>query len=172
MVMATQNPLESYGTFPLPDAQVDRFFMRLSLGYMKREEEAKVLRGKPAAELLSQVTPAVTEEETAYVRSAYRDVRMSDDCMNYLLDIVEATREKTSPVTAVSVRGAKALYAASQVTALFAGRDYCIPEDIKYAAPYVLLHRIAAGADAREETAEKFMTNILSGVTVPLETKA
>lgn len=172
MVMATQNPLESYGTFPLPDAQVDRFFMRLSLGYMKREEEAKVLRGKPAAELLSQVTPAVTEQETAYVRSAYRDVRMSDDCMNYLLDIVEATREKTSPVTAVSVRGAKALYAASQVTALFAGRDYCIPEDIKYAAPYVLLHRIAAGADAREETAEKFMTNILSGVTVPLETKA
>lgn len=169
MVMATENPLESYGTFPLPDAQVDRFFMRLSLGYMTREQEAGVLRRKATSSILEDLSQAVTKEETDYVKEAYPQVRVSDDVMNYLLDIVEETRRDTTPVTPVSVRGSQALYAAAQVTALFAGRDYCIPEDVKYVTPYVLLHRISAGSGARMDTARQFLKNILGGVEVPLE---
>lgn len=169
MVMATENPLESYGTFPLPDAQIDRFFMRLSLGYMTRDQEAAVLRRRAARDIVGELDAVVTPEDTAYVRSAYPEVRVSDEVMGYLLDIVEATRSSSSPVTPVSVRGSQALCAAAQVTALLSGRDYCIPEDVKYVAPYVLLHRISAGADARSGAAEEFLGDILEGVEVPLE---
>lgn len=171
LVMATQNPLESYGTFPLPDAQVDRFFMRLSLGYPTREEEERILRGGPAIELLAKVHRVISEEDAAYLRRAYREVRMTEEVCGYLLDIVEATRQEQAAVTPVSVRGTRALYAAAQVTALFAGRDYAVPEDVKYVAPYVLLHRIAAGADAGSGRAEKFLADLLAGVQVPLEGK-
>ena len=114
MVLATQNPLESFGTFPLPDAQMDRFFMRLSLGYMNREQEMEV-RSRPSAQaVLSQLNPVVTPEETVYVRTAYREVKVSEDVKNYLKDIVEATRMQGGYVSGVSTRGALALYQAAQ----------------------------------------------------------
>lgn len=131
MVMATQNPLESYGTFPLPDAQTDRFFMRLSLGYMTREQELGVISRPSTVNIIENLEQTVTAEEIQYVRSAYVETKVSADVLGYMMDLVEATRKINNFVTGVSTRGAMALYKASQVTALLNGRDYVIPEDVK-----------------------------------------
>ena len=96
MVLATQNPMESFGTFPLPDAQMDRFFMRLSLGYMQREQEMEVIARPSTQAVLDSLETLVTPEQTAYVRSAYVQVKVSDDVKNYLMDLVEATRTSSS----------------------------------------------------------------------------
>ena len=162
MVMATQNPLESYGTFPLPDAQTDRFFMRLSLGYMTREQEMQVISRPSTISIIEQLEQTVSDEDTAYVRSAFTQASVSADVLGYMMDIVEATRQESNFVTGVSTLGAMALYKASQVTALLNGRDYVIPEDVKYVAPHVLSHRLAS-ADPM------FMSRILNQVSVPLE---
>ncbi len=169
MVLATQNPLESFGTFPLPDAQMDRFFMRLSLGYMNREQEMEVLSRPSAQAVLSQLNPVVTPEETAYVRMAYREVKVSDDVKNYLMDIVEATRMQGGFVSGVSTRGALALYQAAQAYAALQGRDYVAPEDVKGLAPAVLCHRVVLGGSMNAEAATQRLRKLLSDVEVPLE---
>lgn len=169
MVLATQNPLESFGTFPLPDAQMDRFFMRLSLGYMNREQEMEVLSRPSAQAVLSQLNPVVTPEETAYVRAAYREVKVSDDVKNYLMDIVEATRMQGGFVSGVSTRGALALYQAAQAYAALQGRDYVVPEDVKGLAPAVLCHRVVLGGSMNAEAATQRLRKLLSDVEVPLE---
>ena len=169
MVLATQNPLESFGTFPLPDAQMDRFFMRLSLGYMNREQEMEVLSRPSAQAVLSQLNPVVTPEETAYVRTAYREVKVSDDVKNYLMDIVEATRMQGGFVSGVSTRGALALYQAAQAYAALQGRDYVAPEDVKGLAPAVLCHRVVLGGSMNAEAATQRLRKLLSDVEVPLE---
>ena len=169
MVLATQNPLESFGTFPLPDAQMDRFFMRLSLGYMNREQEMEVLARPSAQAVLSELQTVVTPEETAYVRSAYREVKVSDDVKNYLMDIVEATRTQSGFLSGVSTRGALALYQASQAYAALQGRDYVIPEDVKGLAPAVLCHRISLGSSMNAEAAMQRMNKLLQTIPVPLE---
>lgn len=169
MVLATQNPLESFGTFPLPDAQMDRFFMRLSLGYMTREQEMEVL-GRPSAQkVLSELQTVVTPEETAYVRSAYREVKVSDDVKNYLMDIVEATRSQSGFLSGVSTRGALALYQAAQAYAALQGREYVIPEDVKGLAPAVLCHRISLGSSMNAEASMQRMHKLLQTISVPLE---
>lgn len=169
MVLATQNPLESFGTFPLPDAQMDRFFMRLSLGYMNREQEIEVLSRPSAQAVLSQLNLVVTPEETAYVRTAYREVKVSDDVKNYLMDIVEATRMQGGFVSGVSTRGALALYQAAQAYAALQGRDYVVPEDVKGLAPAVLCHRVILGGSMNAEAATQRLRKLLSDVEVPLE---
>lgn len=171
MVMATQNPLESYGTFPLPDAQMDRFFMRLSLGYMTREQEMSVLGRTDSVSLIEELQQVVTMEETAYVCSAFKEVAVSEAVLGYIMDIVEGTRTEDNFVTGVSTRGAIALYKASQVTAAFAGREYVIPEDVKKVAPYVLAHRISRDS-GKTATAIKFLNKIIENVPVPLENMA
>ena len=163
MVMATQNPLESYGTFPLPDAQIDRFFMRLSLGYMTREQEMQVIARPSTIDIVESLAQTVTEADTAYVRSAYTQVKVSQDVLGYIMDIVQATRSDTKFRSGVSSRGAIALYKAAQVTAALNGRDYVIPEDVKFVAPHVLSHRVMA------ESA-KAVENLLAQLPVPLET--
>ena len=169
MVMATQNPIESYGTFPLPDAQLDRFFMRLSLGYMEREQEMEVVARRSTLDILQSLEPVVSAEDTAYVRSTYPEVKVSPAVLGYLMDIVQATRKDNRFAAGVSTRGAMALYKASQVTAAIRGRDYVIPEDVKYVAPYVLCHRISTGrSNAAAETAQVLKT-ILETVRTPLE---
>lgn len=168
MVMATQNPIESFGTFPLPDAQLDRFFMRLSLGYMERSQELGVIARKSTADILNSLEQAVSSEETAYVRSAYTDVKVSDDVAGYIMDIVEATRVKGVFETGVSTRGAMALYKAAQAFAALSGRDFAIPEDVKYTAPFVLCHRIRAGKSDPAGIGT-FKERILDKVSVPLE---
>ena len=162
MVMATQNPLESYGTFPLPDAQVDRFFMRLSLGYMTRQQEMGVIARASTLDILETLEQTVAPEETDAIRSAYHQVAVSEDVLGYMMDIVEAPRKDSRFRAGVSTRGAMALYKASQVTALLDGRDYVIPEDVKYVAPHVLAHRVSANNP-------NTLAQVLDQIPVPLE---
>ena len=169
MVLATQNPMESFGTFPLPDAQMDRFFMRLSLGYMQREQEMEVIARPSTQAVLDSLETLVTPEQTAYVRSAYVQVKVSDDVKNYLMDLVEATRTSSSFAGGVSTRGAIALYKASQALAALRGRDYVIPEDIKELAPAVLCHRLTLGGGMNAEAADNRMQQLLQSIPVPLE---
>lgn len=169
MVMATQNPLESYGTFPLPDAQMDRFFMRLSLGYMTREQEMSVLGRADSVSLIEELQQVVSAEETAYVCNFYKEVTVSEPVLSYIMDIIEGTRKEDNFIAGVSTRGAIALYKASQVTAAFTGRDYVIPEDVKFVAPYVLAHRLSRDS-GKTGAAAKFLNKILENTPVPLET--
>lgn len=168
MVMATQNPLESYGTFPLPEAQVDRFFMRLSLGYMNREQELAVIARKPAAAIVSGLEQKVTEEETLKLKEMVREVHVSEDVAGYMMDIITATREDESLHGGVSTRGGIALYLGSQAMAALSGRDYVIPEDVRDLAPAVLAHRIGSSSASRRES-EAYVQRIVSSVRVPLE---
>lgn len=170
LVMATQNPLESYGTFPLPDAQIDRFFMKISLGHMTREQEKRVLKRPDSSQvLIDRLEQVVSPEDTEYVRRAYVEVKMSDEVLDYLLNIIEGTRQESNFASGVSTRGAIALYKAAQVTAAFRGREYVIPEDIKDMAPHVLLHRISNGNGLTSASAAKHLNQIIEQVKVPLE---
>jgi len=169
MVMATQNPLESYGTFPLPDAQMDRFFMRLSLGYMPREKELEVLKRENTIDLIEVLETVVSEEESSYVRGAFTEVKVADDVAEYIMDIVEATREDDRFTAGISTRGAKALFRASQACAALNGRDYVLPEDVKLMAPCVLSHRLSISGSIRTEDSVEAVEALLKKVTVPLE---
>ena len=171
IVMATQNPLESYGTFPLPEAQVDRFFMKLSLGYMTRLQEMQVLTRQATTDIIAEIQPVVTREETHYVKTHFREVEVGADVRNYLMDLVEKTRKESQFISGVSTRGALALYKACQVNAAFAGRDYVLPEDIRDVARPVLGHRIFSGGDARAQEAELLLDRMIGEIPVPLEKK-
>ena len=168
MVMATQNPIESYGTFPLPEAQMDRFFMRLSMGYMTREQELAVISRPSTLTLIDDLQQVVTAEELAELRRTYHEVQVSKDVTDYIMDLVTATRETGELVGGVSTRGAIALYKASQVTAAMAGRDYVIPEDIVREAVPILAHRVTASSGSRTD-AENYLIGKIGGVAVPLE---
>ena len=168
MVMATQNPIESYGTFPLPEAQVDRFFMRLSMGYMTREQELSVISRTSTIALIDELSQVVTPEETAQLQKQIPEVQVSPDVAGFLMDIIQATRDSLELVGGVSTRGAIALYKAAQVTAAMEGRDYVIPEDIVREAVPVLAHRISAVSGNRED-AEKYLQRKLKEAVVPLE---
>ena len=167
MVMATQNPIESYGTFPLPEAQMDRFFMRLRLGFMTREQEISVLRRPDARELLEDLAPVVDGREIEALRRGYGEVRVSDDIANYIMDIVDSTRANEKIANGVSTRGSLALYRASQIYAAMQGREYVIPEDVKREALYVLPHRIQLVGSHHDNT--HFMANLIEEIEVPLE---
>ena len=169
LVMATQNPLESYGTFPLPEAQTDRFFMRLRLGYMTREQELSVLGRKSAPAIIEELEQVVSADETAWIKANYQNVTVSSAVAGYLMDIISATRNESRFITGVSTRGAIALYKAAQVTAAFKGRDYVIPEDIREMAPWVLCHRISSAGSARAQDTEQFLADLLAKISVPTE---
>ncbi len=168
MVMATENPLESYGTFPLPEAQVDRFFMRLSLGYMTRAEELQVISRRPAASIVTELEPVVTDEETARLKEMLPGIHVSDEVADYILDIIEATRKDDRIANGVSTRGGIALYQASQAYAALHGRDYVIPEDVRDLAPCILAHRVGSSTTSRKES-EDYIHELLKTVKVPLE---
>ena len=168
MVMATQNPIESYGTFPLPEAQMDRFFMRLKLGYMTREQEISVLRRPDAKQLLEEIFPVVSSEEIEALRVGFSEVRVSDDIANYIMDIVNITRTNETIANGVSTRGSLALYRASQIYAAMQGRDYVIPEDVKKEALCVLPHRIMLVSSSHADYT-RFISNLIEGIEVPLE---
>lgn len=169
MVMATQNPVESYGTFPLPEAQTDRFFMRLKLGYMTREQELSVICRESTTDIIASLDTAVTPEETAWLKQNYKNITVDPSVAGYMMDIIEGTRRESAFVTGVSTRGAIALYKACQVTAAFAGRDFVLPEDVKKVAPHVLAHRIVSGSSLSSEDSVKYIEKIISSVAVPLE---
>jgi MoxR-like ATPase len=172
MVIATQNPAESQqGTFPLPAAQLDRFFMRVKLGYPTLEEERMILKGKrtPSA----PVTQAISLQELAGLREAAAQIHISEELEGYLLEIVRKTRETPAIELGVSPRGSLALLRAAIGAALIQGRKYAVPEDIKEMAPYVLAHRIYLTAEASlTSTEEEVIKKIIDSVEVPVEAGA
>lgn len=168
MVLATQNPVESYGTFPLPEAQLDRFFMRIKLGYPTKEEEKIIIR-KNIGNPMDIINSIINHEELDSLFGEVSKVSIQDDVMDYLINIVNETRNKDNIELGVSPRGSIALFKASQAYAAINGRDYIIPEDVKSMAPYILNHRIIArGVNTIEDSIE-LIKGIVHTVTVPLE---
>ena len=168
LVMASQNPLESYGTFPLPEAQLDRVFMRLKLGYMTREQEIGVLRRPDTRTLLEGLQPVVEPGELEELRKSYPEVRVSDDIAAYIMNLVDATRSSEMLLTGISTRGTLALYRACQIIAALRGRDYVIPEDVKLEALCVLPHRLTLVNQSHLDNVQ-YLQNLLDEIPVPLE---
>ena len=169
IVMATENPLESYGTFPLPEAQLDRFFMRLTLGYMTREDEILVMAGRDREELIAELEPVITPAEIRSIREECRQGTVSEDCCNYIMDIVQATREDSQITAGVSARGSIALYKAARVRASFEGRSFVIPEDVRALAADVLAHRIQTSGTGTARRTKEYFLRLLDGIAPPLE---
>ncbi len=169
MIMATQNPLESHGTFPLPEAQTDRFFMRLSLGYMERSQELSVLTGMDPADALASLSVQVTAEDTAAAKRTVRETEVTRDVADYLMDLITATRTVTRIRIGVSTRGALALYAASQAAAALDGRRYVTPEDVKAMAPCVLSHRLVMSVTGKASESEAVIKELAESCRVPME---
>jgi len=173
MVIATQNPAEYHGTFPLPESQLDRFLMRLCIGYPALEEERKVL-GRPhslhPAETLEAVLSA---HEVLALQTRVDQVHMEESLTDYLLAIVQATRQSELLSLGVSTRGALALSKAAKALAVVRGRDYCLPDDIKELAPIVLSHRVMLNRTHGMRTqsfeqAERMVLDIVDTVPVPV----
>ncbi len=170
IVLATQNPIESrQGTFDLPEAQMDRFLMKITLSYPERNEELMMLdmhRGKNAV----TVNPVFTREEIMKLRKQAAEIRINDAVKEYIIDIVQQTRNHKHTALGVSPRGTLGLMRAGMGVALINNRDYVTPEDIKYAAPYVLAHRIVLNIEGLTlTTGEALIQDILNDVPVPVE---
>ena len=170
LVAATQNPIESYGTFPLPEAQMDRFMMRLKLGYMRREEEIGVALRRDTEDIIHNIRPVVTAEETLSLRGMIDGIEIGDPVMGYLMDIIEKTRSDDRITVGASPRGTIALTKAARVYAAFRGRDFVTPDDVKALAPCVLAHRLYYRTAADTAGAEALFREILDAVPVPTET--
>ena len=169
MVAATQNPIESYGTFPLPEAQMDRFMMRLKLGYMQRDEEIGVALRRDAGELIEQMQPVVSAEETLRLREKLDSIEISEPVIGYLMDIVEKTRNDVRFRIGASARGTIALVKASRAYAAFQGRAYVTPDDVKLLAPFVLAHRLYYRTAVGSSESEALFAEMLDTVPVPTE---
>lgn len=171
LVLATQNPVELEGTFPLPEAQIDRFLMRVALGYPDREEERQILRRFRVDDPLTHLAPVVTAEEIQQASELCRQVHVHPVLEDYLIDLVHASRSDPAITLGVSPRGSLALYRTSQALAMIQGRDYVIPDDIKRLVHPVLAHRLVLSADARlrGRSATEVLENLLRQVPVPVE---
>ena len=168
MVLATQNPIESYGTFPLPEAQMDRFLMRIKLGYPSKAEE-KIILLNTIAEVLENLKTVSDMESIFSMMEEIKKVAISDEVMDYLLEIVRSTRDHEEISLGVSPRGSIALYRASQVKAGLEGRNYIIPEDIQDMAVHTLNHRILLEDASSVEDCIARITMIMREIKVPLE---
>jgi MoxR-like ATPase len=169
-VVATQNPMEQHGAHPLPESQLDRFLMRLSIGYPAPADEAAVLRDDPATTELPRLAPVVSLVELAAMRELAGTIKFDDSLVAYLLAIVEQTRSHPALELGVSTRGAVALRRAAQARALVGGRDYCIPEDVRDLVADVLAHRMrldAARPHGGIEESAWTLREILERVPVP-----
>jgi MoxR-like ATPase len=168
MVMATQNPLESFGTYPLPEAQIDRFLLKLSMGYPTIEEEQQILHGGSRAK--AALRPVISREETLELQQLADRVWVDPAVERYVVEIVAATRQNPRITLGSSPRGSIALYAAAKVLALFRGRGYVIADDVKYLAPFVLGHRITLSHEAKSEglDANTLIREIVSQVLPPV----
>lgn len=169
IVLATQNPVESYGTFPLPEAQLDRFFMRIGMGYPTREEELEIINRNVNTSIIDGLQCIVEENEISELKNSYGQVKASPEVMAYMMDIIEATRKGDRVLLGVSPRGTIALFKACQVNAAINGRDFIIPEDIKKMAPYVLNHRIITKGVNKSKSIYEHINNIINSVNTPVE---
>lgn len=166
-VIATQNPIENAGTFPLPEAQMDRFLMRLSLGMPKREEELQILERFEREDPLDSLEAVTSVEEMRKDQEAYKKTYVHPELKGYLIDICEKTRNTGEILGGVSPRGTISLYQAVRAWAYLQGREYVVPEDIKKLALPVLSHRLILGGSFQK--GEELMTRILEEVPVPTE---
>jgi len=172
MVMATQNPVEHHGTYPLPESQLDRFFMRLRIGYPDASHEREILRSSAGVQEI-RFEPALTAEEVLQLQSWASHVTVDDALVDYMLAIVEKTRTHESLALGVSPRGAQALYRAAQALAMVEGRDYAVPDDVKRLAVPIFAHRVVVNTRLAltQRTADmndRILEEILTLVDVPL----
>lgn len=171
LVLATQNPIELEGTFPLPEAQVDRFLMKIKLGYPSEAEENELLLRYEREDPLEKLQPVLASEALLDLQEQVCHVKVEESVRQYLVSVTRATREHPSVDLGVSPRGTLALYRTAQALAAMRGRDYVIPDDIKYLAPAVLTHRIIIRPQTRlrGRTPEQVITEIAESVPVPVE---
>jgi MoxR-like ATPase len=170
MVIATQNPLEFEGTYPLPESQLDRFLIRISVGYPERVDELQVLHSHRDGEPVERLGPVLAAEQVVALQETVRRVRMDDSINEFVLDIVRATRVCEDLHVGVSIRGALALYRASQAAALVAGRDYVVPDDVKDLAVSVLAHRVISKGylhGGQRAAVEALVRRLVEDVPVP-----
>jgi len=171
LVLATQNPVELEGTFPLPEAQLDRFLLRLSLGYPSAEEEEAILLRFGAADPLVGLQAVTSPEEVLRAQQARRAVRVEASVRQYIIAIAGATRRHAEIALGASPRASLGIYQASQAWAGILGRDFVLPDDVKRMAPAVLIHRlmIAPQAQLRGQQLEELVAAIIERVPVPVE---
>jgi len=171
LVLATQNPIELEGTFPLPEAQIDRFLLRVSIGYPSQEEENQILERFGVEDPLPELKPVTTPEEIIELQNARREIRVENSVRDYVVRVARATREHNEIDLGASPRATLSLFMASQAWAAIEGRDYVIPDDVKAMAPASLTHRlmIAPQAQLRGRKPEELVADIVSTVPVPVE---
>ena len=170
MVIATQNPLEFEGTYPLPESQLDRFLLRISVGYPTREDELDVLATHRDGEPVDRLEPVLGGEHIVALQEQVRQVKVDASISGYLMDLVQATRECEDLHVGVSIRGALSLYRAAQAAALIDGRDYVIPDDVKNLAVAVFSHRVITRGYLRggqREAIEALIERLIDEVPVP-----
>lgn len=168
MVIATQNPIEYHGTFPLPESQLDRFMMHFRIGYPGYEFERQALMDARDFEDIERIEPFLAQEDLLSMQAEVRDIRANADVLDYILDIVHATRRHDSIRLGVSTRGAQYLLKASQALAFLNGRDYVLPDDVKELAPMVFGHRIILKSRTYMSDADEIIRDIIGRVSVPL----
>jgi MoxR-like ATPase len=171
LVIATQNPIELEGTFPLPEAQVDRFLIKLPLGYPSEEEEHKMLLRFERDDPLETLEAVTTPDELLALQEQVRKVRVEESVRGYIVDIVRATRDHKDIQLGASPRGTLALYKCAQALAAIRGREYVLPDDVKLLAPYVLTHRILIGATTRlrGRSLSDVLMDVIETAPVPVE---
>jgi MoxR-like ATPase len=173
MVMATQNPIEHHGTYPLPESQLDRFLMRVKMGYPSAQSEKEILSNFAASEPMANIEPVMTAEEVVELQQAVRHVTVDEELVNYTLAIVEKTRHNEFLSLGVSPRGSMSLYRAAQAMALVEGRGYCIPDDFKRLVLPVFAHRCVVSSRyvstlKKVDQAEAMLQEIVDATPVPL----
>lgn len=169
-VIATQNPVETAGTFPLPEAQLDRFFMQLSMGYPTIEEEFNILKKFREVNPILDLKSAVSAAEILEARKAFTKVYISDDVINYILAIVNETRNNENIELGISPRGSMALFRGVQAYAAIQGRDYVLPDDVKKLVKPIFMHRIMLnGYSSNGKIKEQVLDDILTKIAPPVE---
>lgn len=167
MLIATQNPVETYGTYHLPEAQMDRFLLKFSMGYPTREQELRILE-KGNEGKADSLSPVISMEEIMELKAEAEKVNCSEAISNYIMDIVEATRNNENVALGISPRGVLAIKSAAKSYAFIHARDYVIPDDIKFLAPYVFAHRLILSSQgaSRYKSREDFVKELLNQVRV------
>jgi len=171
LVLATQNPIELEGTFPLPEAQLDRFLLRINIGYPTIEDDHLILARFRQADPLEELTPVTQSDVLLHIQAECRGIHVAADVEDYIIRLIHATREHASLELGASPRAMLALYHASQALAALRGRSFVIPDDVKHLVNCVLGHRIIsrAGSHLRGSTAEETLREIMDSVPVPVE---
>lgn len=169
--MATQNPVETYGTYHLPEAQMDRFFMKLSMGYPEPSEEIKILERTEKGNPIRNISePALTVNDIQILQQQVKDVQVSDKIRQYIIALVTETRKSAYVTLGISPRGSIALYKGAKACAFVYERAFVIPEDIKKIAEAVLSHRIILSQQGKNTfgTAEKYVQNLIDTTVIPV----